>query len=174
MPTLTARLNQGLAYWNRLRGARAMPSRADVDPLDLRGLLPYVYLLDVEGPSRYRYRLIGQDIIDNLKNNATGRIVDDSLFGEGTQEILAMYDHVAAQGEPVINRGRAFWVDNFWRRYTSLILPLSGDGRRVDKMLAVMEFETLRGLPADFRPEQFARWRPLGLRLVVASDSEVT
>lgn len=138
-----------------------MPRRADIDPIELRGLLPFVYLLDVEGPSRYRYRLIGQDIIDNLKNNATGRAVDQDLFGDGAGEILAMYDHVVEHRIPVINRGRAFWVDNFWRRYVSLILPLSSDGVRVDKMLGVMEFETLRDKPASWRGDLFAQWRPL-------------
>lgn len=161
MPVLTARLQQGLAYWNRLRGERRMPGRSQIDPVALRGLLPFVYLLDVEAPLVFRYRLIGQDIIDNLKNNATGRVVDQELFGDGTADILAMYEYVVTRGVPVINRGRAFWVDNFWRRYTSLILPLSGDGERVDKILGVMEFETLKDKPVAWRGDLFAQWRPL-------------
>jgi len=157
----TRRLSNALAYWNRLRRDRRMPTRGDVDPVDLRALLQHVYLIDVEGPSRYRYRVIGQDIIDNLKDNATGKLVDSDLFGDGAAEILRMYDHVVLNGVPVINRGRAFWVDNSWRRYVSLILPLSPDGTTVDKIMGVMEFESAKKKPAAWRDDLLAQWSPV-------------
>lgn len=158
---LTKRLAEGLAYWRQLRRGRPMPSRTDIDPVDLRGMLPYVYLLDVEGPSRYRYRLIGQNIVDNLGHNATGLLADEALFGEGLAEILRMYDFVAANGAPVLNRGRAFWVDFSWRRYVSLLMPLSSDGRTVDRIFAVLEFETVREKPSDWDDSSRALWDPV-------------
>lgn len=161
MPALTKTLKTALAYWCSLRGSRRMPSRGDVDPADMRSLLPYVYLLDVEGASRFRYRLIGQNIIENLHDNATGRAVDRDLFGEGADEIVAMYDFVRESGRPVLNRGRAFCVDDFWRRYASLILPLSEDGIHVNKILGVMEFEMVREKPAEWRDDIYALWRAI-------------
>jgi hypothetical protein len=35
-------------YWHEKRGTRAMPSRADIDPLELKGVLGWVLLLDVD------------------------------------------------------------------------------------------------------------------------------
>ena len=36
-----------LEYWRGKCDGRAMPARADIDPLEIPRLLPYVYLVDV-------------------------------------------------------------------------------------------------------------------------------
>ncbi|MGH6934127.1 MAG: PAS domain-containing protein [Dongiaceae bacterium] len=150
-------------YWRGKKRDRAMPSRADIDPVELRLLLPNIYLLDVLGPSRYRYRLIGTMIAERLKADATGRDVDDKLFGENAPAIVQMYDHVANHGSPVLNNARLFWTEVNWLNYTSVILPLSNDGVNVNMMLGAMDFwlterPTLQ--PAAFR---LVDWRPLAL-----------
>ncbi len=38
------------AYWDRLRGTRAAPDRADLDPGAIRSLLGDVYLLELGTP----------------------------------------------------------------------------------------------------------------------------
>src|SRR5690348_13783573 len=52
-----------LAYWERIRGSRAMPRRCDIDPAEITGLLPLVMLVDVlEHPRDFRFRLVGTEI----------------------------------------------------------------------------------------------------------------
>jgi hypothetical protein len=50
-------------YWlGKGRGAgKAMPARADIDPLDIPALLANVFLIDVVpgNPRRFRFRLVG-------------------------------------------------------------------------------------------------------------------
>src|SRR5260370_17327555 len=49
-------------YWDGKRRGRLMPSRADIDPIELKPYLPQLVLLDVEGePPRFRYRLVGTE-----------------------------------------------------------------------------------------------------------------
>lgn len=157
-------LNAVVDYWRAKRGARAMPAREDIDPLDLRQLLPNLYLLDVLGPSRYRYRLIGTMIAARLKSDATGRDVDESLFGENAPAIVAMYDHVANHKTPVVNNARLFWTEVNWLNYTSVILPLSKDGANVNMILGAMDFwlsERPPLLPAFAQPP--VNWQPLAV-----------
>ena len=47
-------------YWNTQRGARLMPGRSDLDPVDLKPILPVLILIDVVPDARrYVYRLVG-------------------------------------------------------------------------------------------------------------------
>lgn len=136
----SATLRAVVDYWQGKRDERSMPAREDIDPLELRLLLPHVYLLDVVGSHHYRYRLIGTMIAARLKADATGRYVDESLFGENAPAIVEMYDHVANHKTPIINYARLFWTEVNWLNYTSVILPLSKDGPNVNMMLGAMDF----------------------------------
>jgi hypothetical protein len=52
-------------YLARKRGDRALPSRADIDPTEIREFLPYVVLVDTQSdPLRVYYRLVGTRIAE--------------------------------------------------------------------------------------------------------------
>ncbi len=64
------------AYWDRKRGGRAMPMRADIDPLDLRGHLGSLVLIDVlPGLADFRMRLIGSKIVEAYGRDSTGKLL---------------------------------------------------------------------------------------------------
>ncbi|MHA1599845.1 MAG: PAS domain-containing protein, partial [Alphaproteobacteria bacterium] len=56
------RLRRLLEYWRGKRGRRAMPSRTDIDPLELEEHLGRLHLLDVIGPNLFRFRLYGSTV----------------------------------------------------------------------------------------------------------------
>lgn len=49
-------------YWNRLRGERAAPERADVDPAAIRGALGDTFILEADAAGDYPFRLSGSRI----------------------------------------------------------------------------------------------------------------
>ena len=57
-----------------------MPSRADIDPVDIPRLLPDVMLVERFADGRYRYRLIGTENSRAHGMNATGRYLDEIVF----------------------------------------------------------------------------------------------
>lgn len=58
-------IQQMADYLTRKRGQRAMASRGDIDPTELRAFLPYVVLVDIESdPIRVYYRLVGTRIAE--------------------------------------------------------------------------------------------------------------
>ena len=62
-----------LRHWNRLRGARAFPSWAEIDPNDLKPILPHVLVVGIEqAPFRALYRLVGTEIVRFAKFDFTG------------------------------------------------------------------------------------------------------
>ncbi len=128
------------AYWDARRGDRFAPARADIDPVDFGYALSDICLVDVVGtPPRFRYRIIGQGLIDRAGFNMTGRFLDESPEPEFRDRLTQTY------GEAVDTRAprqgiREGVLDGRMRRYEYLVLPLSSDGAHVDMLLIASRF----------------------------------
>lgn len=114
-------------YWDMKRGARAFPSRADIDPIEIRRVLPHVVLTDVfREPLRLRYRLVGTAIIDLFDmGELTGRWIDEATYGDWAQSLHSVYSVVIDTGKPA----RAFgelrqFKGHEWITLEDIFLPL--------------------------------------------------
>src|SRR3546814_10906478 len=68
------RLRRLYDYWDDKRGARRMPCRKDIDPVELRDLLGFINLVDVlENPRDYRIRLMGTKTKPIVGSDITGK-----------------------------------------------------------------------------------------------------
>ena len=66
-------------YWNS-RAAGLAPQRSDIDPADIKPLLPFLYIVAYEGdPFRVRYILTGTEADRWNGFNLTGRYIDEFL-----------------------------------------------------------------------------------------------
>lgn len=71
-------VRQFLDLWFAEAGAGHQPGKDFFDPLRLRFLLGSLSLLDVEKePLRFRYRVVGTDIVQRLGHELTGKLLDD-------------------------------------------------------------------------------------------------
>jgi hypothetical protein len=133
-------------YWHAKRAGRLMPSRADIDPAELRGLVLNVMLYDVVEPGRlYRIRLVGQAIVDFVGANNTGKMAGDGMPPEAARRMIDILDSVVANRAPRCRQGSAYWHrDKAHRAFEGCFLPLSSDGDTVDKILAGNAFATDR------------------------------
>ena len=128
-----------------------MPSRADIDPADIRHLLPAIALVDIEPePFRVRYRVVGTRLVQDMGHDFTGLYLDELRF-DRPDELLALYRRAADERAPAF---RSFT----WRRpdgivwgFETAILPLSDDGVRVTQCLAIEDIKDVRdaSLPAS-------------------------
>ncbi len=44
-------------YWNAMRAGRPAPRRSEIEPGDMRAILPYVFILERKDRDTYRFRL---------------------------------------------------------------------------------------------------------------------
>lgn len=139
-------------YWNAKRRGGALPSRADIDPLEMKDWLAGVALVDVmrepgEGrdASGYtlRYRLIGTRPTLLRGQDVTGRRVEVAYFGASLEAALENYRIVIEQKAPVYDWDHTPSSDGFAREGETLLLPLSTDGETVDMVLVYQEVDTL-------------------------------
>lgn len=123
-------------YWLQSAGARAMPARADLDPLKVPRLLPNLGLIDLRGGfDQGLFRLAGTRLRDVYGKEITGRRLSDVFSGESAAYWQSIHARVAEEAMPAhgVIRGPAEGREHvvlFWLR-----LPLSDDGGRVDRIL---------------------------------------
>jgi len=118
-----------LDYWNRLRGDRAMPTRTEIDPKEIRRSLRFVHMYDVvEGGEDFRTRLVGSSVFPGLATDQTGRLVSEHPDPGVRLRFAVLLRHVLAHRAParsVSLRQTGSAVTD--RRTEGLWLPLGHD-----------------------------------------------
>jgi hypothetical protein len=139
-------LRKLLAYWLEKKGDRPAPIRTDIDPTEIKPLLPYIGLVDVErAPLRFRYRLTGTEITKCYGLELTGHYLDELDLNQHEADITQEYVRAAENGEPSCSVLEYTRKDGHHIRYERLVLPLSSDGRVVDMLIGGCVFERAYG-----------------------------
>lgn len=133
------RIHRLLAYWLEKRGNRPMPTRDDIDPGEIRDLLPNIVMVDIEVPFRVRYRLVGTRVADFNRIDFTGRYLDD-LRWDGLGRYSRAYRYTCDHGVPVYGVDTWPLARDHSGRSEIGILPLSPDGKTVDRCIAIEDF----------------------------------
>jgi hypothetical protein len=130
-------LQELLRYWRSKCRADRLPGRADIDPLELRGWLPNIYLIDVlpgdEDALRFRVRLLGEKHVEVYGPGLVGKVFDDIFPPAVAAEFNRLYAAVVRRRVPVTNRGKVSWLRNKdFLEYEGLHAPLASDGSTID------------------------------------------
>lgn len=144
-PTITEpRLVALYDYWDGKCAGRNMPTRADLDPVEMRRWLGNLLLIDVTAEGRFVYRLYGTGFVDSFGLDMTGRSVDE-LPAEQQERVRVDYEAVRASRQPRVRLYTAvFELPGIGLRppaepqvttWERLILPLSGDDGEVAMLL---------------------------------------
>ncbi|PJI44397.1 PAS domain-containing protein [Ferrovibrio sp.] len=142
-------------YWAGKRNGRALPDRADIDPIEMKAWLGNLMLVERIDGNDYLYRLYGSTFVNQFKVDMTGKRVN-GLPEKQAELLRSEYDAVVHSGIPMSRRytatfdytsrdKRSTWqVERSWER---LALPLTAGGPDV-KMLLVAAFP-LEPAPED-------------------------
>jgi hypothetical protein len=128
--------------WESKRGTRLLPSRSDFDPWEFKTLLPDIFLLDVlPPPARYRFRLLGENVVRFHGHNFTGKSLRECFEPAAETLLTALFDVVVEGRAPVFRAGQAYWwTDRKYGTYESCALPLSADGFTANMVFGAIKF----------------------------------
>lgn len=136
------------AYWDGKRGDRPMPSRAEIDPVELREHLGWILMLDVlDDYADFRFRLIGTKVTRYFLADTTGRTVREAFdrFGPAAVNgVLSVYRKCSRDHVPVRAWGDAGWLGQKFYEFDAIYLPLSDDGVSANKILSAFTFDYKR------------------------------
>lgn len=113
--------------------------RADIDPVEIPHLLPNVFIYEVlREPRDYRMVLVGTALVEVFGVDHTNCRFDEIFSGPTAPAIRAEYDNLVETGEPILSNHDASWTGREFVSYARLLLPLSDDGKTVNKMIGVL------------------------------------
>jgi hypothetical protein len=121
-------LQEFYEFWAGRRRGRAMPSRADIDPCEIRpSFLPNILLVELcdLAARRFRYRLAGTAIVQAFGIEMTGTLVGEITTGAYRETLLGLYETAFEAGRPVLARSSFYGIDHAPKSIARLLLPLS-------------------------------------------------
>ena len=138
-----ATLVAALDYWrSRCRG-EAMPKRDDIDPLEMRGFIGKVALIEVEndaaGARNYRVRLAAKSLED-VYGPVTGKTLSGFLEPDMEERWRLLFDAVVAAGVPVRHAGQVAFQGKSWLHTEVLLAPLADDSGRIAMLFLTVSF----------------------------------
>ena len=134
-------LAAALQYWRSKCAGRFAPARGDIDPADMVAVLPRIMMVEVSyDPLDFRYRLAGTGIRSIHGEELTSKRARDLTPPAYGRLIHQHYALAVTRRAPILHLVRLD-VDNADRSYVRMILPLSEDGQRIDRLLIAESHE---------------------------------
>ena len=134
------------AYWDGLRNGRQAPSRAEVDPRGLDGVLKHCFILERIAPGLARFRVAGRIINDVMGMEMKGMPLS-SMFLPESRDVLEDTLKRVFDG-PSIARLGVESPNGFRRRKMPgqmILLPLRSDLGAISRVLGCVVVEDVNG-----------------------------
>lgn len=132
-----ARAHQEMfAYWASLRRGAGLPARVDLQPSNMKRLLPTVSLIDVvKEPRDYRLRLAGTGLYGVYGREITGKTLSDVYNTAAAEYWRRELDKVVDERRPGVGVHSLAWRGAPHMSILWLRLPLASNGKDVDMIL---------------------------------------
>jgi hypothetical protein len=138
-----------LRWWLGKCGAD-IPDRSDLDPVDLKPLLPNILISDVEhDPFRVRYRLVGTRAREATGFNIVGRYLDELLPTDPDEPWMADYNLAYRTRRPVLGVSSIKTTSGGFFTYEYGLFPLRKGGAAIEQFVAVEDYEDLNSTLLD-------------------------
>ena len=136
-PAAAARAHEELfGYWASLRRGARLPGRLQIDPRDIKRLLPTVSLIDVgREPLDFRIRLAGTGLYGVYGREITGKRLGDIYNTTAADYWRGELGKVVSERRPAVGVHNLAWRGASHLSILWLRLPLAGNGSDVDMIL---------------------------------------
>jgi hypothetical protein len=134
-------------YWNDLRGDRAFPSRAEIDPVALKQHLPYLSIAEIQPePFRIRYRLVGTEVARFYNGEMRGRWVNelgDIWPAQDVIDVTEAFAKLCREHVPLFALSLIMWEGHLNNVFELARFPLSEDGITITGSIGIDDFTTI-------------------------------
>ncbi len=139
-----------LEHWCAMSQAAggATPKRSDLDPAAIPTLLRHLQIHQREANGRFRCRLSGTAVVQQLGRDATGSYLDEAIRPEAVAGRTRIFNRALETGMPVIYSGVMEVPGRGMKAYQRLLLPLADAGGNPSFVLSVMAFKMLGPMDA--------------------------
>ena len=155
-------LHRLFAYWDRLRVGRVAPAWSEVNPAEIKPLLPHIIVTDfLDDPFDVRFRLVGTMVLEAYGEDFMGRNLRSLEPTGGVDLWLRLYAGLVRERVPVYGR-YSLSSDYVQTQYVDAgIFPLSSDGVKIDKAIELEDWSLAATLAPSVLMHPAWRFDPL-------------
>lgn len=137
MQSLDEALHTAYAYWQSKRKGGLLPSRGDIDVLEIAKLIKNTHLIDVHSadPKEWCFRLVGSIIPQTWEWGSGRDKLVDCPWPAYKEMLFQDYGTVKATGVAMYHE-LVITVDWVEYQYARVVVPLADDGRHVDTLMS--------------------------------------
>lgn len=125
-------------YWTEKRGQRAAPSRTDIEPADIRKLLPHVFICDLAADGQLNFRLAGTALCALHGKELKGAAFSSLWLPDGTRNAARTGTSVAAGATPAVLSLDCLSSGGRVTQAEMLLLPITGPSGRNDRLIGLL------------------------------------
>ena len=139
-----------LEKWEGLKGDRIAPKKEDIKPSNFVEWLGYLSISEIVGsPPRFRLRLDGSIISENLNFDATGKFYEEFTKPDMYPIVIKPFLKAIETARPNYQTGIYQDTPARKRCFHRMVLPLSNDGKIIDMLLIALYIERDDIFPFD-------------------------
>jgi CheY-like chemotaxis protein len=128
-------------YWVEKARGRRLPDRKDLDPAEITDILPYLSILEVVGDEpRYRYRLLGTQVVEAIGFNPTNLFIDEACSEGDAAFLTGLLSEVCAKIQPLY-AASAFRSGESGMSTERLLLPFTLGSAQSRQIVVVQTFD---------------------------------
>ncbi len=136
-------LRRAYVYWVAKTAGRPAPDRRDLDPIEIKDILPHLSIVEIVGDGdamRHRFRLVGTAVIDALGYEPTNHHVEDFDEGGHADFMRRLLIEVMASGQPLY-AASAFRAKAERLSTERILLPFTCGGSTIRQIVTVQTFD---------------------------------
>ena len=172
-PNLPSYHSELFRYWDGRRTAGSIPTRSDIDPLDIVRVLPFVGIAE-RRDGGYFWRLIGTAIVEHFGNDHTGEPYGAHFWPPTfVAATTATFDEALEREVPFFDEFVYRFPTGIAHAVSRLVCPLKSDGSSSPPMVIQTRIHRYSGGGARLPSLPDKAWGELQDRREVASLDEL-
>ncbi|PHR24963.1 MAG: PAS domain-containing protein [Hoeflea sp.] len=125
-------------YWTEKRGQRAAPSRTDIEPADIRTLLPHVFICDLVADGQLSFRLAGTALCALHGRELKGQLFSSLWLADGSRNAGRTGASVATGATPAVLSLDCLSSGGRVTQAEMLLLPITGPSGHNDRLIGML------------------------------------
>ena len=125
-------------YWNRRRGRRLVAARSDIDPMDIRDVLPDAFMLSAHFTDEIRFRLAGSRVCALFARELKGESFKSLWASASRDQVDAILTSVIDEHEALVAGVLGRTEDGAKVELELLLLPLARHERSRTRALGTI------------------------------------
>lgn len=132
---------KALRYWRSRCDGDRLPRRQDIDPAELKSILPNMCMLAVLDDGKdYLFRLLGTRMREFLSDDYTGRKLSEVEALQPSEKLVENFSTCLTTRQPILANTPYVGPKKEIAELEDIIMPLSDCGTVVDRLMIVVDF----------------------------------